>query len=313
MKYSKELKAGLIVLVTLLTFWWLFQFLKGRDVFSSGNMYYATYANVDGLETTKPVTINGLRVGKVEEIEPLGGKNGDYKFRVKFSVDEDFRFNRDSKAEIYEPGIMAGKQMRILLSDAPPLAEPNDELVGVINPSITDVLSQEVTPLKDNITGVLQSLDSTLTITQKVLKQTEQGNLKLTIDNANKTMSSFRRTSDSAGDLLVKNSETLNALLKDANKIMSNIDKTLNKYGQVADKVNGLEVEKSLAQLQESIAKLNTFMDTLNSQDGTFYKVMTDDELYNNLNQTMENLNSLIKDLEANPKKYVNISVFGKK
>ncbi len=312
MKYSKELKAGLVVLITLFAFWLVFQFLKGRDVFSSGNMYYVSYNNVDGLEPTKAVTINGLKVGKVEEIEAITTKTGEYSFRVKISVDDEFRFNKASKAEIYEPGFMSGKQIRILLSETPPLAENYDELEGVLNPSITDMLSQEVTPLKEKVMSVMQNLDSTLITTEAVLAQTKAGNLKLTIDNTNRALNSFRETSDQARGLVVSNTEDFKRLLENANKSFNQLNATLVGFENVSGKVNQLEVEKSLEEFQATMKNLNSFISKLNSEEGTLHKVLTDEALYDNLNTTAENLNKLLMDLEENPKKYINISVFGK-
>ncbi len=313
MKYSKELKAGIVVVVTLLCFWWVFQYLKGNDVFTKGNVYYVTYKNVAGLQETKPVTINGFKVGKVDEISPIADDKGNYKYRVKIVVNEEFRFNKSSQAEIYQPEIMGGKEVRIILSDQPPLAENGDEIEGVINPSITDVLSAEVTPLKEKSMAVLSQLDSTLQVTRAVLNQAKSANLKNTIAQTNRTLESFQKTSNKAGYLIEKNSEAIYMLLKDANVIMDNLNGTMKQYGEVATKVQDLKVERSLDDLHQTMNKLNDFLDKLNNDEGSLHKILTDASLYNNLNQTTESMNSLLQDLEQNPKRYINISVFGKK
>jgi phospholipid/cholesterol/gamma-HCH transport system substrate-binding protein len=54
-------------------------------------------------------------------------------------------------------------------------------------------------------------------------------------------------------------------------------------------------------------------MENLNSGQGTVGKLMTNDTLYQNLSNSLESLNLLLLDLKANPKRYVNFSVFGKK
>lgn len=128
MKFSKELKAGLIALLAIVGFVILFQFMKGKNLFTTDNIFYAKYDNVEGLEASSPVSINGLRVGQVDKIIPITGKDGKVHFVVKLTVDDQFEFSKKSTVEIFEPGLMSGKQMKINLAYGNPLAKDGDTL-----------------------------------------------------------------------------------------------------------------------------------------------------------------------------------------
>jgi phospholipid/cholesterol/gamma-HCH transport system substrate-binding protein len=51
----------------------------------------------------------------------------------------------------------------------------------------------------------------------------------------------------------------------------------------------------------------------INQGQGSLGKLTKNDSLYNNLNQFAADLDALVVDLKANPKRYVSISVFGRK
>lgn len=103
MKISKEVKAGLIAILAIVGFVILFQFMKGKSLFSTDDSYYVKYDNVEGLAKSSPVSINGLKVGQVTEIKPMTQNNGHIYFVVKISVNNDFVF-KNSSVEILNPG-----------------------------------------------------------------------------------------------------------------------------------------------------------------------------------------------------------------
>jgi phospholipid/cholesterol/gamma-HCH transport system substrate-binding protein len=112
-KFSKELKAGLIALLAIVGFVVLFQFMKGRSLFTTDNIFYAKYDNVEGLAQSAPVSINGLKVGQVDRIIPVTAKDGKISFVVKITVDDNFEFSKNTTVEIFEPGLMSGKEMKL--------------------------------------------------------------------------------------------------------------------------------------------------------------------------------------------------------
>ena len=116
MKFTKEIKAGLIALLAIVGFVILFQFMKGKSLFTTDNEFYAKFDNVEGLAASNPVSINGLKVGQVDQIIPITSKDGKIHFVVKVTVDDDFEFSKKSTIEIFEPGLMSGKEMRINLA-----------------------------------------------------------------------------------------------------------------------------------------------------------------------------------------------------
>lgn len=309
MNLSKEIKAGLIAVLAIGSFVVFFQFLKGKNVFTTDNFFYVKYDNVDGLERSNAVTINGLKVGLVDDIIPITDKDGKISFVVKISVDNQYSFSKNSSVEIFEPGLMGGKQLKINLTYDQAVAKDGDTLKGNLQESALTAMASEMTP---KVSSVLTKMDSTLANTSKLLDEQNRREIKILLANLNQTISSFKATSDQTNQLLTSNEPKINALLNNANQTMVSTKNTIEKFGNVANGIDTQKLNTSVEKLSETADKLNKVIAGIEKGEGTLGKITKDEELYNNLTKTANSLNELISDLKENPKRYINISVFGK-
>ena len=312
MKLSKELKTGLIAIFAIIGFVVLYQFMKGKNLFTTDNVFYAKYENVEGLAVSNPVSINGLKVGQVDEIKPITTKDGKIHFVVKVTVDDTFEFSKNSTVEIFEPGLMSGKEMKINLFYGGETAKDGDTLKGNYQLSMLNSLSSQVKPVKDQLSNVLLKLDSTLASTNKIVDEQNRREIKLLLSNLNRTIESFKGASDRTNSILANNEKGLHEVVANANAAMLTANKTLDKYGTVAERVDINKLNGTIDQFNQTAGKLNNVISGIQNGEGSLGKLAKDEELYNNLTKTSKNLNDLVEDFKANPKRYVNFSVFGK-
>ena len=314
MKFTREIKAGLIALLAIVGFFFLFQFMKGKSFFTTDNIYYAKFDNVEGLEQSNPISINGLKVGQVEKIIPQTGKDGKLYFVVKLLVDKEYHFSKSSKAEIFEPGIMSGKEMRVnLVYDNAPLAKDGDTLKGAYQSSLMNSLSSQVGPVKDQLQSVLTKVDSAIASTNKILDEQNRREIKMLLSSLNQTVASFKATSDNTNKLISNNQKGIEEVVSNANETMKSAKIAVDKYGKVAENIDTKKLNQTVEKLSEVSGKLNDVIAGIENGKGSLGKLTKDEALYNNLSDTSNNLNILIKDIKENPKRYINISVFGKK
>lgn len=313
MKYSKEIKAGLIAILAIVGFVFLFQFMKGKSFFTTDNIYYAKFDNVEGLEQSNPVSINGLKVGQVDKIIPKTGKDGKLHFVVKLLIDKAYNFSKNSTAEIFEPGLMSGKEMRVnLIYDNAPLAKDGDTLKGAFQISLMSNLSSQVGPVKDQLQSVLAKVDSAVASTNKILDEQNRREIKALLASLNQTVASFKATSDNTNKLISSNQKGIENVVSNANETMKSAKIAVDKYGNVAESIDTKQLNQTVAKLSEVSNKLNQVVSGIQNGEGSLGKLTKDEELYKNLNETSANLNSLVKDIKENPKRYINVSVFGK-
>ena len=297
----------------------LFNFLKGQNIFSSGRLFTVKFENVNGLAPSKPVSINGLRVGQVKEIKIIENAKPIY-FEVVLSVDKDIEFSKKTIAEIYEPGLMSGPEVRLLLDYGPDIAKDSDFLEGRIAGGMLDGFSKQLAPTQVKLDSVLLSFNQTLGSVNKVLDADTQQDIKAMLKNLNHTVDSFDKTaqsltatSNSANNLIKTNEKTLNSTLSNANATLASAKTTVDKFGKTADKLNSLELEQVIKNFENASKNLNTLLEDMNNGKGSLGKLAKDDGIANELEATIKNMNSLVEDLKKNPSRYVNISVFGKK
>jgi phospholipid/cholesterol/gamma-HCH transport system substrate-binding protein len=312
-KYNKEIKAGLIAVLSIVGFVILFQFMKGKSLFSTENVYYSQLDDVAGLASSSPVSINGLKVGQVDEIKPITKKDGKLGFVVKVRVKNEFVFSKLSTLEIFEPGMMSGKEVKISLVYGGEMAKNGDTLKGSNELSMIANLSSQVAPVKDQLQNALKRVDSLTNNANKILDEKNRAEIRALLINLNRTVSGFETTSKQVNQMLANNDPKMQKLLVTADKTMATANDAVGKYGKLADDIDAKKLNQTVSDLDASIMKLNSVITGIQNGEGSLGKLAKDEQLYQNLNQASANLNNLLLDLKTNPKRYINISVFGKK
>ncbi len=311
-KFTKEIKAGLIALLAIVGFVFLFQYMKGKSLFTTDNIFYAKFDNVEGLAASNPVSINGLKVGRVDKIIPITEKSGQIYFVVKVIVDNNFQFSKKSTLEIFEPGLMSGKEMRINLAYGQPMAKDGDTLSGAYRLSMMNDISTQIMPVKDQLQVVLKRVDSLTDNANKILDENNRTEIRALLNNLNRTVASFEITSKQANALVGNNDPKIQKMLDNANLATISARTTIDKYGRVADEIDVKKLNNTIDKLSLTADKLNSVIGGIQNGDGSLGKLAKDEQLYNNLITTSDNLNKLVEDIKTNPKRYINFSVFGK-
>ena len=312
MKFTKEIKAGLIALLAIVGFVILFQFMKGKSLFTTDNIFYAKFDNVEGLAASNPVSINGLKVGQVDQIIPITEPDGKIHFVVKVTIDDNFEFSKKSTLEIFEPGLMSGKEMRVNLAYGSPMAKDGDTLKGAFTLSMMNNISSQVGPVKDQLQVVLKRVDSLMVNANAMTDAQNQQAIRALLSSLNRTVTSFESTSQQTNALLANNDPRIQKMLDNANLATVSARTTIDKYGRVADEVDVQKLNNTIDKLSLTADKLNGIISGIQNGEGSLGKLAKDEQLYNNLNESSTNLNNLILDLKTNPKRYLNFSVFGK-
>ena len=222
MKISREVKTAILVVSGILLFIYVFNYLKGENILDSSRTFYTIYDNVEGLASSTPVTINGLGVGKVQEIKFM--EDGSGKLKVKLLIDSDFEFSKNSKAELYEAGLIGGKAVAIIPAfDNAANAKKGDFLEGIVKAGLTELVNQRLTPLQEKMELMMVSADSMLTNLNSIFDTQTKANLKNSIAELSKTIKSFKNTSESINSLIANNKDKLENTLSNVDSISSNL------------------------------------------------------------------------------------------
>lgn len=304
MKISRENKTAILVIASILLFIWGYSFLKGKDLFSNYKTFYVQYDNVEGLAISAPITLNGLVIGKVSNIKV---QNETGKLIVELLVKSDFPISKSSKVNIYEPGLIGGKQIQVIPNFADKtLAVSGDFLIGNQIPGLTDLVSEKLAPIQEKLDKVLLNADKLITGINNVLDKNGQENLKKTLAELSETMAQFHKASSSINSILDDNKGKIGGMVSNFNKVSSD-------FSKISDSLNKADLGKTVKNLQKTLATVDGIMVNLQSGKGTMGKLLTDDVLYTNLSKTSKELELLLQDVRLYPTRYVNVSLFGKK
>ncbi len=304
MKLSREIKTAILVIAAIALFIWGYGFLKGKDLFTNYKTLFVEYKNVEGLVIAAPVTINGLSIGKVNAIT-LNNQTGN--ILVEMQINTDFPISKSSIAEIYAPSALGGKQLAIISNiEDKNLAVDGDFLKPAIKLGLTDAIAEQLEPLKDKITKLLDNANIMLESVNDILDEKSKADLKNSLASLSETMNEFKRASGTLNSILDDNKKQIGGIVTDFKKVSSD-------FTSISDGLNKADLGKTAENLQKTLISVDKIIVDLESGKGTIGKMLKDEAFYNNLSKTSKELELLLQDLRLNPTRYVNVSLFGKK
>ena len=304
MKIAREIKTGIIAIGGILLFILGFSYLKSTPLFDNNKIFYAIYKHVGGLQPGTAVSINGLAVGKVSDVR-FKDKSG--YLLVTFYVDNDFEFSKNSRAELYDTGIIEGRGIRIRpVFDGTPMAKSGDTLVAHTELGLTELVQQKLSPLQDKIERVMVNVDLLFKNFNQVLNYKTKLDLQEGIRGLNTLIKGLQTTTTSLNSLLKNNKVQLDSSLKNIYTITSN-------FSKLSDSIANAGLPKTIRSLKSTIGNLNKLLVGIEKGKGSIGKLMHNEELYTNLTNASKQLDLLLQDFRLNPERYINISIFGKK
>lgn len=303
MKLTREIKTAVLVIVSILLFIWGYNFLKGKDLFDSSTKVYVIYDNVAGLVDSAPVTLNGLAIGKVNSINI----QTDGKLLVEMQITTDFPISKSSIAEIYDSGLVGGRQIAIKLNfQDKDYIESGDYLKASSKLGITDALAQQLEPLQFKVQKMLDDSDLMVKNINDILDETTKQNLKSSIAELNKTLSEFSVASKNVNEILADNKSKINST-------MTNLDKMSANFSKMSDSLARANLVQTVKNLEKTLESVDKIMADIEKGNGTLSKLVKDDAMYTNFTNTSKELELLLQDVRLHPTRYVNVSLFGKK
>ncbi len=304
MKLTREIKTGIIVLTGILALIFGLSYLKSSSLFENNKTLYAVYDHVGGLQPGTQVSINGLTVGNVISIR---FKDTTGKLLVTLSISDDFQFSKNSKAELYDTGIIGGKGIQIRpVFDGASNVQSGDTLTTDTKPGLTELVQQKLTPLQMKVEGAVSHADSLLMNINDVLDDRTRMELRQSISGLNALVNSFKGSADKLNTLLESNKEQLDSSLKNVDNITTN-------FSKLSDSLANAGLAETVSNFKTTVERLNSVLGKIEKGEGSLGKLTQDDKLYENLTAASKELDLLLQDFRLNPKRYVNVSVFGKK
>lgn len=298
MKYfTKEVKIALVAIAGVVVLFFGMNFLKGLNIFSSEDNYYVQFSDITGLSSSSPVYADGFKVGVVKDI--IYDYTHTEGSKVLIGVDKQLRIPQGSSAEIVSD-MLGNVKVNLLLANNPrEKVAPGGLIKGMINDGAMGKL-QDMVPAVEKM---LPKLDSIMTSLNAILADPA---IRQSLHNV-----------QTITDNLTTSTAQLNTLMAGLNKnvpgMMSKANNVLDNTETLTANLAAVDVASTMRQVDQTIANVQQLTAKLNSKEGTLGLLMNDTQLYDNLNSTMRNADSLVIDLRQHPKRYVHFSVFGRK
>lgn len=311
-----NLKVGLTVFIGVIIFIF-FMFIVGGE----GNYFSPTYKlrlfvhDVNGLATGSMVTLGGLKIGNVDDLE-FSRKEDVNGIDVVLKVKSKYRnqITEKSKGEVKTIGLLGDKYIDITIGQSSERPLTEDEYLSV-KPSL------ELSDMAGDVKDVVKDFKATAKAIQKLVDTVNSGKGSLSkfltssqmydetasfMKNLNKLSETLNSRKGSLGKLI--NDDVFYNDLKGALSNIENITSSLNKGEGSFGKL--LKNDSLYNELNAATNKINKLLKKTEESNNVVGGLVNDGQLYQDFTKTVKELNDLIKEIKDNPKKFFNFSVF---
>ena len=317
MKVSNETKVGALTIIAITLIILGFNFLRGKTIFKSGNFIYAKYADTKGLIISNPVFVNGFQVGTVFDIE---NQTADLsQIVVSIKLNNTYKIPANSVATIQD-NPLGTNSIAIVLGDAKSYLKSEDTIKTAPAASLLGDLMNTLSPLGEQTKKTISDLEKVLVNINKVLDDQNKANfaqilsnLSFATESLNKSLVSVESMLQSQSGSIAQTANNVNSFTKNLSDNNKKINDIINNLDTTTRQLKDADLSKTVKEIQVVVQELTQTLHNLNNGDGSAAKLLNDPEIYKQLQGTIKSINTLVDDVITHPKRYVNISVFGKK
>jgi phospholipid/cholesterol/gamma-HCH transport system substrate-binding protein len=324
MKISNQLKVGLLTITTLALCLFGYNFLKNKNLFTTNKLYYAKFKEIGELNISSPVRIKGYKVGVVASIKESGPNLEE--IIVGIEMKKEINIGKQSLAFV-NTSLLGVSTVDIRLDNSNGFYKLGDTITSSNDPKMLDELQKKISPIMGKVDNSLGHLDSLMVNANSVIDENLKANLKASLQNVTKLTTQLSETAASLQSLISSQTGTIATTMNSVKQFSGNLNGNNDKINAImesfkttADNLKTTTANFKDLKLDATMAKVNTAVDELtkmlksvNNPDGSIGKLLNDKLLYDRINNTIRSVNVLMDDFKTNPKRYVNISVFGKK
>ena len=307
---ARNIKVAIFAIIALAILYVGIKFLKGIKIFGHKQYYYGVFEDIGGLHESTNLLLNGYPIGKVTNISLLS--SNPIRICAEFLVTEKLDIPADSKFLVAQTDVLGGVAVNVVMGTSSTMAKHGDTLAcGLQGGGLTDGLDD----LKGQLQSVLASVDTIGLSLRETFRPSDSQNGALMLKS---TLVNLEASTQHLNNLLANNEAKvsnavgkLNELATALNAATPKINTIIQNFDNISDSIAKSNVSTLINDAQQTITHLNAITTSIEKGDGTVGQLMNNDSLYNNINSTVEQLNTLLKDFQAHPSRYINL--FGKK
>jgi phospholipid/cholesterol/gamma-HCH transport system substrate-binding protein len=310
MKISNETKIGALTAVSITLLLLGYNFLKGKDLFAHSKKIYAVFKNVEGMEVSNAVRINGLQVGAVADINETDKDMSG--IVVTISMKKDIHIPKNSVAVI-NSGLISSSSVLISKGDASDFLADGDTIATQSKLSLLSQVEKNIDPIVAKLGSTLQSLDSLVKVVGGLFDPKVKNNFTAIFAHLASSSVSLEKLLNAENSELARTLSHVDSFTGNLAKNNQRIDTTLANLQKTSERLANSKIDETIESVQSTMNELKGVIGKINSSNGSLGLLVNDKKLYQNLESTSRSLNTLLDDFRVHPKRYVNISVFGKK
>lgn len=317
MKLNREFLVGLVVVSAIAILYIGVNYLKGINLFMDKQKFYAIYNNVSGLEAASPVVLNGFKIGVVKNVSLHTDGSGRIVAEVIIN-DKKLKVPSDTKFEIFDADLFGGKSLQIIMGSSTDYATSGDTLASGVVLGITESIKQEIEPLKKKTVQIFNTLDSLLNGLSLAIRSSDSNGIAAMFKDVQQTFQNLSNLTEELSGTLTDNRPHLNEIFRNTREISEKLKShsdvltgTLKNANRITDSLANANIGQMLRSLETAVSGLNKMLSSMNNEESSLGKITHTDSLHQQLLLAGKSLDFLLNDIQENPKRYINVSVFG--
>ena len=296
---TKSILIAVSFIVAMVLFVWGFNFLKGKSILNNQYNFYAVYNNSKGLLPGDLVTINGMQVGTVSSLKFHPKQDGS--IVVEFTTNNKLNIPDNSVVKL-SSSLMGSVSLNLILGNSDVFAQSGDTLMAALDNGAMDMVAETIMPLKDNLETLLVSLNDLTSNLNDLLNQGLKNSINEGVSSFASSMNNIETISSDLQQLVDRNDGKLTM-------VVNNLETITDNFGVVSDSLKNIDYNHLVLSLENCLAEFNTLMTGINEGEGSIGRLVKEDSLYYNVNEAIFTLQSILKEIQEDPKK-IKLSVF---